>query len=379
MSDPKKPENQSTVPEDSLAGEGGGEGVDRQGIEGAGAVEAAESTAATLPTYRVLAEGSLRSGLAAAGDVRWVAVDVSEIVETLRQRWDLSPLSAVALGQLLTGAALMHRLQLKTPVRLNLAARGDGPLGTITAEATVDGRLRGTISNPRAVAPEGYGPLAVSAALGGGRLVVTRHYAYGQSYESQVPLDESPASGGLLPPQEEDAGGPADAFQGASTPVVAPATGSDGLGRHLSVYLQRSEQTQSAVLLGVLAKPEGIASAGGLILEALPGTDDDLLEALERRLAEVPVSRTLEAGGLDALLQAALGELELEDLESRPLTYSCSCEREALRQRLAALPKEDREHIADQPWDEIEVVCSFCAERYLFTPQELDVQPSTTS
>ncbi|MCB1033934.1 MAG: Hsp33 family molecular chaperone HslO [Acidobacteria bacterium] len=289
-----------------------------------------------------IGRGRLRLGLAARGELRWAVIDLGEVVETLRERRDLSPVAAVTLGQMLAGAALLHRMQLKTPVRLILEARGDGPLGRVTAEADHRGHVRGSVTSPRAVV-EGEGDdLDVMAALGRGILTVRRQMP-SRTYESQVPLVE---------------GG--------------------GISQQLSFYLEQSEQTASAVLLGVLARPTGIAAAGGMILEALPGTDDDLLKALEAKLKTFHrVSRTLEAEGIDGLLKAVLGELEQEVLEERDVVYSCSCDRERFRLQIAGLPLEDRTYILESEEsggrDTVEVECNYCGAQYSFSIEELSV------
>ena len=290
-----------------------------------------------------LGRGRLRLGLAARGALRWAVADLGEIVEIQRRRRDLSPVAAVALGQMLAGAALLHRLQLKTPVRLILEARGEGPLGRVSAEADQRGHVRGTVAIPQATVASGAGhDLDVMDALGKGLLKVRRQMR-STTYESQVPLVE---------------GG--------------------GISQQLAFYLEQSEQTASAVLLGVLARPLGVASAGGMILEALPGTDLDLLRALETKLGSLDgVSRTLESGGLDGLLEAALGELDREVLEEREIEYSCGCDRERFRLQIASLPPEDRAYLTAQ--DEpaaprsVDVECNFCGTHYAFSLEELSV------
>lgn len=284
-----------------------------------------------------LARGRLQVGLAGDGGLRWAAADLTEVMETARDRLDLSPVAAAALGRAVTGAALLLRMATKTPLRLLLEIRGDGPLHQVLAEADQAGNLRGTVS-PRRVdlpaTPEGK--LDVGGAVGEGTLRVLREYERGGRYHSQVKL----------------------------------VTGE--IGEDIAHYLHQSEQTRSAVMVGVLGRPEGVAGAGGVVVEVLPDATDELLGTLEANIARLPggVSRVLEEGGLGRLLDIVLAGLEPRVVEERTLHYRCRCSRERLKRHLVLLSDQDREdHALDD--GSIEAECLFCGEKYLYPPEEL--------
>ena len=223
-------------------------------------------------------EGRLHIGLAGGGSLRWAAADLTPVVEEARRRLDLSPLASAALGRSLTGAALLLRLAAKTPARLVVEIRGDGPMRLVLAEADQQGNLRGMVGQPRLHLPEAPGgKLPVGNAIGKGLLRVLREQD-GASYQSQVAL----------------------------------VTGE--IGTDLAHYLEQSEQTQSAVLVGVLAKPEGVAAAGGMIVEVLPGAREVDVERLEANIARLAgVSRTIEEQGLPGLVRTLLDGLPGRD------------------------------------------------------------------
>lgn len=284
-------------------------------------------------THTTLAEGSIAHGLAAGGDLRWASADIGDAVETLRVRRDLSPLAAVSIGQLLAGAVLIHRLVAKGGLRLSLEVRGDGPLGRLLAEVDEEGRLRGSVDEVHAESEDGR--LGIAAGIGRGTLRVVRRTVKG-TYESQVEL--------------------------------VPA----GIGETLTHFLEQSEQIRAAVLLGVLARPTGIAAAGGLVVEALPGADADVLRGVEERIAaRSGVSRLLEQGGREALLDDVLGELDREVLEHSTVIYACTCSRESLLERLRELPVEDLEYLEQQGVAETDVECTYCGSHYIFAAEEL--------
>lgn len=282
-----------------------------------------------------LAEGRLRVGLAAEGALRWAVADVTEIVETARERLDLSPVAAAAMGRSMAGAALLLRLATKTPTRLVVEVRGDGPIRRVVGEADERGNVRGMVGEPRVDVPHRPdGKLAVGAAVGRGFLRVVREQP-GGSYDSQVELV------------------------------------SGEIGDDVAHYLAQSEQTRSAVLLGVLGRPDGVAAAGGLIVEVMPDAPEAAIGRLEANLAGVAgVSHLVEEGGVDRVLATVLAGLDLERREERLLFYRCRCERERLRRHLERLSADDLESLREEAGT-VEAECAFCGEVYRFDRQEL--------
>ena len=284
-------------------------------------------------------DGVLEAGTAAGGHVRWVAVDLTAPVEFIRRRRDLSPVSSAALGRALAGAAMLLRLSSKTPHRLVLEIRGDGPLGKVMTEAERNGNLRGLVSEPRVDVPAyANGKLAVGRAIGRGILQVLREYDEGGRYHSQVELV------------------------------------SGEIGADLAHYLKQSEQTPSAVLVGVLTRPAGVAAAGGLIVEPLPNAPDHIVAKLEANLAGArEASRLLEVGGVAELKGTVLDGLEAQRLESQAVRYHCRCSRERLLGQLLGLSAEQLEELGIGS-EVAQAECGFCGEVYLFQPSELRPQ-----
>jgi molecular chaperone Hsp33 len=283
--------------------------------------------------------GELVLGLAADRHLRWAAVELTGVAEEARRRHDLSPVAAAALGRALAGSVLLQRLLARSCRRLTVTLAGDGPLGRVVAEADHRGNLRGRVGNPAADVPRGAnGRLTVAAAVGRGQLKVFRELADGTSWESQVEL----------------------------------VTGEIGLD--LAHFLERSEQVQSAVLVGVLEGPEGVRAAGGMVVEALPGAPAEALTRLEDNLGALPgVSRLLEAGSVAGLLDAVLAGLGREAAERSEVRFRCSCRRDVLLPKLVALTAEERDELADER-GLIEAQCAFCGVRYVFSRGELDEQ-----
>jgi molecular chaperone Hsp33 len=303
-------------------------GSDRR-TEGAGAGARTDEVA-------VAPERRLQLGMAGRGALRWVAVDVTDIVREVRDRLDLTPVAAAALGRAVAGASMLLRLATKTPSRLVLDIRGDGPLRQVLVEVDEDGNIRGTVGDPRVVVPDlPNTKLAVGNAVGSGQLRVLREFGDGGNYHSHVRLV------------------------------------SGEIGDDLAHYLEQSEQSRSAVLVGVLGRKTGVAAAGGVIVEVLPGAPEEVVARLEGNLASMAgVSWLLEEGGVDRVLDAALAGLDRELKETGTLRYRCRCSRERLHQHLVLLSAEDRDYLAEED-GAIEADCVFCGNHYRFSPEEL--------
>ncbi len=282
------------------------------------------------------ATGTLSLGIAADGDFRWAAVDLTVPVERLRRRLDLSPLAAVAIGRTMAAAALLFRFLTKDPGRLRLEIKGDGPLGDLMAEVDEDGRIRGMAGGDLQFPGFGDGGLDVGRAVGKGTL-------------------QGHPGGGRRPPLRRP-GGAHRAARSASDLVH---------------YLEQSQQIHSAALLGVLPVPSGIGAAGGLLIEAMPGVSDQRLLQLEDNLAQLQgISHYLRQGGAEALRQGRAGRPRAARARGPHGPYGCGCLRAELLPRLLTLPSEDLQTL----WADTgtcEVVCGFCNGSFHFTADEL--------
>ena len=293
----------------------------------------ADPTSTPLPAAVEPGSGILELGVAAHGDLRWAAVDVAAPLEEVRRRLDLSPLAAVALGRSLSAAALLLRFTTKNPGSLLLEVLGDGPLGKVQAEVNSEGHLRGTVGDVHIATPED-GDLSLAAAVGSGLLRVTQESSRG-NYSSHVKLVSSE------------------------------------IGTDVAHFLEQSQQIRSAVLLGVLPCPDGIAAAGGVLIEAFPGVPEETLAQLEKNIEEIGgVGSELARGGMPGLRDALLRGFDRDDLESHELRYLCRCSSGRLRESLQSLERQQLEEVADANGQCV-AVCAFCGEEYRFALDEL--------
>ncbi len=129
---------------------------------------------------------------AADGTVALVAGITTNLVAETRERHGTSPTASVAIGRLVTAAALVGA-NLKGRERLSLQVSGSGTIGGIIAEVmmlpdhTVGARAYA--HHPEAdVPPTSDGRFNVAELVGRGKLLVTKSYEVGQPYTGIVNL-----------------------------------------------------------------------------------------------------------------------------------------------------------------------------------------------
>lgn len=275
---------------------------------------------------------------AANGQIRAFAIKSTELVEYARVRHNTSPVATAALGRLLSGGAMMGIMMKGEKDVLTLMMKGDGPIGGVTVTADSKGNVKGYVNNPMVLIPVNYaGKLDVGAAIGYGELTVIKDLGMKEPYVSQTPL------------------------------------GTSEVAEDLTFYFAKSEQTPSAVALGVLMnKDNTVAQAGGFIVQLMPGASDEVIDILEAKLSGIKsVTEMMEDGkGPEEILQVVLGDLELEILEKIPTQFFCGCSKEHVARGLIALGKEELQDMIDEG-QSITVNCHFCNTDYTYSVDEL--------
>lgn len=270
------------------------------------------------------------------GRVRAFAVRTTVLVEELRRRHDTWPTATAALGRTLTAGAMMGAM-LKGEERLTIQVKGNGPLGQIVVDANAKGEVRGYVNEPHVHLPSNsMGKLDVAGAVGReGFLHVTKDLGLKDPYRGSVPII------------------------------------SGELGEDFTYYFAVSEQTPSAVGLGVLvARDNSVIVAGGFIVQILPGLSDEELTLIEQAVGAMPpVTSLLDQGlELDEMLRRLLPDVEI--LEQMDINFQCHCSRERVEQTLVSLGKSELEQLIEED-GQAEVVCHFCNEKYTFEKEEL--------
>ncbi|MDO5518501.1 MAG: Hsp33 family molecular chaperone HslO, partial [Clostridium sp.] len=145
------------------------------------------------------------------------------------------------------------------------------------------------------------------------------------------------------------------------------------IAEDFAYYFTVSEQTPSAVALGVLVdKDLSIKASGGFIVQMLPGADELLADVITYRLEEIPPITTLISEGktIEEILEFIFEGMDLKILDSMTPEYKCDCSRERVEKALISIGKDDLQELYDDGKTE-EIVCNFCNKKYEFTHEDI--------
>ena len=283
--------------------------------------------------------GELVRAMTADGFVKAVAVTTTDIVEKARQMHKTLPTATAALGRLLSAASMMGNMQKVENGSITLQVKGGGPLGTVLAVSDAEGNVRGYVQHPQVSLMEKYrGKLDVGGAVGTeGMLTVIRDLQMKEPYVGSVEL----VSGEIA----ED----------------------------ITEYFVQSEQTPTACALGVLVDTDqSVRAAGGYIIQLLPGAPDETISRIEEGISRAGAVTGMLDRGLSAqqVLQTVMEGLDLEILETTPVSYRCYCSRDRVVSTLISLGREELRQIVEDR-ETIHIECQFCDTIYDFTPDEI--------
>lgn len=278
-------------------------------------------------------------GTAADGHIRCFAITSKDTVEEAKQRHGTSPVATAALGRLLSGGAMMGAMMKGEKDLITLQIQCSGPIGGLMVTADAFGHVKGYVNQPIvSLPPSKLGKLDVGKALDLGVLTVIKDIGMKEPYSGQVQL----VSGEIA----ED----------------------------LTYYFAASEQTPSSVALGVLMNKDNmVAQAGGYIIQLMPDAEEEVISALEEKLAHVdPVTTLLSEGHTpESILNLLLGDFGVHiEKEQLPVQFFCNCSKERMERGLISLGKKEISDIV-QDGEDIELNCHFCNSNYVFTVDEL--------
>ena len=119
-------------------------------------------------------------------------------------------------------------------------------------------------------------------------------------------------------------------------------------------------------------KDNTVRQAGGFIIQLMPFTSDEVIDALEKKIAEIrPVTEMLDAGMKpEDILEEVLGGLGVEITDRLETGFRCDCSKERVKRALSTLSRQDLDDMI-QDNEPIEVKCQFCNAAYTFDVQEL--------
>lgn len=270
--------------------------------------------------------------------VRAAAVDATQVVREMQQLQATLPIPTVAVGRAMVGAILMASNLKEGSVGLYF--KGYGTLAAVYAEAHNDGAVRGYTPVPL-YAPSTYeGGLSLKNHFNGGTLTVSRHQ----------PFQKQP-------------------FQG----TVAMVSGE--IGDDIAHYLLQSQQIRSLIAVGVYLDTYGkVESAGGVLIEVMPGVDEEVALKIEKNSQnfKISISEMIKQGKSPIDLVAPYFEgIPFTQLDHDfPLIYSCPCTHERVIRALEMLGQDELQDMLDKK-EKAEVQCQMCGKPYEIGLEEM--------
>lgn len=280
----------------------------------------------------------LVKALAYEGFVRTYAVNATETIAEAQRRHDTWNTSSAALGRTMIGA-LMLGATLKGEDKMTVKIEGNGPAGAIVVDSNGKGEVKGYIKNPHISLPlNEVGKIDVRGAVGTeGMFTVIKDLGLKEPFSGQ-------------------------------TPIVSGEIGED-----FTYYLAVSEQIPSAVGVSVLVDTDdSIKTAGGFMIQIMPGASDEIIDQIEARLKETArISTLLDEGQTpEEILQKLLATDDVEFLETMSVQFKCDCSKEKFASAIITLGAEQIQELIDQDHG-AEAVCAFCNNKYEYSEADL--------
>ena len=281
--------------------------------------------------------GKIIRAIAAEEQIRIAVISAKDMVEQARKIHRLSPTASAALGRTLLGASLLGNDMKGENDSLTIRINGGGPAGNVVAVSDSRGNVRGYMDNPEADLPTRQdGKLDVGGLIGrDGTITVSRDLGMREPYIGSVELR------------------------------------SGEVAEDLAAYLVESEQVASACGLGVLVDTDkSIRTAGGFLVQLLPGASETLIEQLEENIFLMDQLTTiLDEDGAEAVIHQVLKGFDVEILSEEEVCWRCPCSWERVASALRSTGEETLRELAKEP--RTDVSCQFCGKEFVFLPEDL--------
>jgi len=281
---------------------------------------------------------SINKALVFDGQVKVVAFRTTDLVNEAIRLHGLSPLAAEALGKVLTVAAYMSNELKGEKEKLSVQVTSKGVLGSIIVAADSGAKVRGYVQNKDATLPPlGNGKQNLFEGVGNdGFITVIKDLGLKEPYVGKTEL----VRGNL----QED----------------------------FAWYFTRSEGAPTALALDVKIGEDGTClSAGGVIVQPMPGCPDHILVVVEDIVSNfADIGEVLRVKSPEDILKDYFGHFQIEYFPPVTPEYRCKCSVEQMSNAVISLGRGDSVNLLMER-GEIEVICHFCGKHYVFTKEDV--------
>jgi molecular chaperone Hsp33 len=261
------------------------------------------------------------------GTFRVVTARTTATVRGALERQGVTGETARHFGDLLTGVVLL-RLTMAPQLRVQGILRGTGKTGTLVADSHPSGQTRGLVN-----ASEG-GPVAIGP---GSLLRLMRTLQDGRLHQGVVEVPQG------------------------------------GISEALMAYLETSEQVTSMISVGTVLSSDGVVSAGGYLVQLLPGAERGPVMVMTERLQDfrsIDARLALPDFTPSALMDDLLYAMPFSVVGETDVRFECWCSHLSVLSALATLPRTEVQSMIDAG-EILEISCDYCGHEYKIAPQEL--------
>ena len=272
------------------------------------------------------------------GEARAFFATTRNMVEAARAYHHTTKVATAALGRTLTATSMMGLMMKNSTDKVSVIIKGGGPIGSIIATADANGMAKGYVTNPD-VEVENYenGKLNVAGAVGNdGTIKVIKDLGLKEPYNGEYEIV------------------------------------SGEIAQDFTYYFTVSEQTPSAVALGVLTKAEEVEQAGGFIVQMMPDASEETIATIEKNLSGLKSVTEMLSEGMtpEDIMEIVLKGLDPKIIDKKEIGFECDCSKDKVSKVFAAIGKDELKAIIDED-NGAEVGCQFCNSKYNFTEDEL--------
>ena len=266
------------------------------------------------------------------GNIRGVAIKATDLIQKMADRHQLKGPEVQGFGEAIIGALLVASY-CKQGQRINLNIQGSGLFKQALIDAYPEGMVRGYV-----IAQDSSQPIGEEASEFG---------PWGEGFLSVLRSQDDRSEAGKQP------------YIG----TVPLLTGH--LAKDLSFYWVQSEQIPSAVGLSVTMSGDRVESAGGFLVQALPGASPLEVRAIEQHIHEIHSLPELlkREPPLIHLLSQIFQSSAFMIVEEKKLAFRCDCSWERVQKALVLIGAEELNAILTEE-KTATVKCDFCGTEY---------------
>jgi molecular chaperone Hsp33 len=284
------------------------------------------------------AKDRLHRFLLADGAIRGAIVNGTRMINEMRANHELGILETLVLGRAYLGAGLMAA-NLKSNDRLDIKFDCSGPIKGLVVEANAFGEVRGFLKQVPIPIEKPLESFDLSPFFGAGFLSVTKFLEKARHpFTGQVVLKYG------------------------------------NIAKDLANYYFTSEQVPTAFNLSIKFDRQGqVTGAGGLFLQAMPQTDEELAAGLEKGITHLPSLGAEFTADRDpvSLVSEAFNDYSPQFLTNHRIEFMCHCNQERVRSLLVLLPIDELRDIRENGPFPLEMCCHYCNTAYHFTQTDI--------